>query len=589
MLLLLLLASVAHAQLLSPGPLANAHENVDGDNDCSKCHESGKQVVARLCLDCHKDLGVEIAASRGLHGKAYKGNPCEDCHVEHLGRGAKLIRWPGGVMDKLDHKDTGWPLDGGHQGPACTKCHTRTSPLGKLQFVSTPTTCSGCHADPHKGRFTQTCQKCHDEVKWQHFDQKAFDHSLASYPLTGKHATVACDTCHGSPPRWKPLQSATCDACHADPHKGKFKPKACADCHDTKGWNASDSVVRGSHPKLSLANGHAAVACKTCHDRGNDRPPTKGGTCVACHPNVHAAPFGTKCETCHASIKWIGLADSIGRAAHDKTRYKLDGKHQTTACAGCHPTSKPLDVRYRNVRFDTCAACHADKHHGELTGDCAACHSVAGFAPTTLGVAQHVQTGFTLDGKHAATPCSGCHPGARPRLSWKQPKQQCADCHDNPHGTQFDKEMKSGGCAHCHTAMAWKQAKVDHSTFPLVGAHARTSCVGCHGNVAEGAAAAAFRGIPRECDGCHDDTHAGQFRTSDPVKPCAACHTTEEWKIATFDHTKTRYPLEGAHSKLECAKCHPTEELHDGTKAVRYRLGYVQCKDCHADPHRSPR
>ena len=28
------------------------------------------------------------------------------------------------------------------------------------------------------------------------------------------------------------------------------------------------------------------------HDRGNDKPPSKGKTCVSCHPKVHEAAFG---------------------------------------------------------------------------------------------------------------------------------------------------------------------------------------------------------------------------------------------------------------------------------------------------------
>lgn len=110
---------LAGAQLLSPGPLSHAHANIDGDNNCSKCHESGKQVVARLCLDCHKDLASELAANRGLHGKQYKSQACETCHVEHLGRGTKLIRWPNGAMEKLDHALTGYVLEGGHKKPSC--------------------------------------------------------------------------------------------------------------------------------------------------------------------------------------------------------------------------------------------------------------------------------------------------------------------------------------------------------------------------------------------------------------------------------------------------------------------------------------
>src|SRR5262249_59681750 len=117
----------AAAQVLSPGPLAQAHASIEGDDDCARCHQSGSQVVARLCLDCHKDLGGEIAQGRGLHGRQYRSKPCEECHVEHVGRNTRLVRWPGGTMEQLDHALTGWPLDGGHAKLGCLKCHTQTS------------------------------------------------------------------------------------------------------------------------------------------------------------------------------------------------------------------------------------------------------------------------------------------------------------------------------------------------------------------------------------------------------------------------------------------------------------------------------
>jgi hypothetical protein len=132
-LVVLLIARGAQAQLLSPGPLAQAHASIDTDNDCGKCHASGKQVVAQLCLDCHKDLAAELSANRGLHGKQYKGQACETCHVEHVGKNAKLIRWPGGSADKLDHKLTGWPLVEAHAKVSpCAKCHTKSSPQARL-------------------------------------------------------------------------------------------------------------------------------------------------------------------------------------------------------------------------------------------------------------------------------------------------------------------------------------------------------------------------------------------------------------------------------------------------------------------------
>ena len=579
---------MTHAQLLSPGPLANAHKQIDNDNDCAKCHQSGKQVVAKLCLDCHKDLNTELAASRGLHGKQYKPKPCEECHVDHLGRTAKLVRWPGGAMEKLDHGLTGYTLDGGHTKVGCLKCHTKSSPLGKPVFLGTATACASCHKDPHAGKLSADCQKCHSTKEWQAFERKAFDHALARFPLTGKHADVACEKCHtGTPPKWKPLEFATCESCHADPHKGQFKPQPCTACHDTKSWQGATDLVRKNHPKLSLANGHVKVGCKTCHDRGTSKPPSKGSTCESCHSPIHVAKFGGRCETCHASIKWVGLPESVGRDNHGKTRYPLAGKHASVDCARCHPASKPVAQRFRNLRFDACATCHADVHKGEFTqrnkGECAQCHTLDGFGTTTFGVTQHATAKLALEGKHTATPCSSCHPNKR---DLRVAKQQCADCHANPHGTQFAAEMAKNGCATCHTALDWHQAKIDHSTWPLVGAHARTACAACHGEQKKGAEPAAYRGVPRDCEGCHDDIHAAQFTQTQPAKRCTTCHATETFKIAsTFDHTKTRYPLEGMHKNVACAKCHPAQTLRNGTTAVRWRLGYMQCKDCHANPH----
>jgi hypothetical protein len=583
---------VAAAQVLSPGPLSQAHANIEGDNDCSKCHESGNKVVARLCLDCHKDLGSEISATRGLHGRQYASKPCEECHVEHVGRRTKLIRWPGGAPERIDHGLTGWPLDGSHAKVTCQKCHAKTSSQGRAQFVGTRNACAACHKDPHAGRFATDCQRCHAATEWKAFERARFDHKLAKFALTGKHADVACEKCHtGASPRWQPLAFATCEACHADPHKGQLRPKACVACHDTGGWASGDDKMRTNHPRLSLANGHAKVACKTCHDRGNDRPPAKGAACDSCHRPIHVARFAARCETCHASIKWLGLPESIGRDSHGKTRYPLAGKHLAVACAQCHPPSRPVAQRFRQVAFAACGGCHADPHKREFAarggGECAQCHTVAGFAPAAFGIAEHARTRFALDGKHVATPCGSCHPGARPRLAFAVARQACRDCHANPHGAQFDKEIAAGGCARCHTAFDWHQAKIDHTAWPLTGAHARTPCAACHGAQQNGAQPASYRGIPRDCEGCHDDIHAGQFRLTSPVKGCNACHDPESFRIAgAFDHRTTRYPLEGKHRPLACDRCHAAELLRNATTAVRWRLGYFQCKDCHASPHR---
>jgi hypothetical protein len=78
----------------------------------------------------------------------------------------------------------------------------------------------------------------------------------------------------------------------------------------------------------------------------------------------------------------------------------------------------------------------------------------------------------------------------------------------------------------------------------------------------------------------------GQFRLSDPLRDCTHCHATTSFKLPRFDHARLgRYPLEGEHARLECDKCHAPATLRNGEQAVRYRLGYRRCGDCHKNPH----
>lgn len=589
----------AEAQFLSPGPLSQPHADIDGDTNCNKCHTGGRKVDDPKCLECHKDLGARIDAGKGLHGTAsYKAKECSICHVEHIGRNAKLVRWPGGDKTKLDHAETGWKLEGAHAPLECAKCHDKKNERGNATFLGLSSTCVPCHTDPHDGSFGKNCLECHDQTEWKKVRMAGgapggFDHGKTAFPLKGKHKPVECKKCHtGDPPKWKGLAFDSCADCHADPHQGKLGPR-CASCHTEESWGAAASRMRGNHPVLSLANGHAKVTCKKCHDRGNDKPPSKGKSCVSCHPKIHEAAFGDDCNRCHASIEWLGLPREIGLSSHKETTYPLKGRHEAVGCAKCHDPKKKPAARFRQLVFDRCAACHFDSHKGEFAirnnkGECAVCHTVDGFMPTLFGPANHAKTVFPLEGRHAAVPCGGCH-GAAPRLDLRNPKRKCAECHANPHGEQFAEEMKKGGCAECHNVEGWSRVKIDHSTWPLTGAHSETACSKCHDASPEDrkkGTGATWKGVPRECEGCHADVHAGQFRLGEPVRGCTDCHDTETYEVKDFDHAKkTRWPLDGKHVALTCDKCHAPEKVKGGLTAVRWRLGYQQCRDCHADPH----
>jgi hypothetical protein len=586
--LIMLFAREAHAQLLSPGPLSKQHASLEGDTHCNDCHSSGKQVNQAGCLGCHGPIGARIGAGKGLHGTAFKGQPCANCHIEHRSGGG-LVKWPSGDPSKLDHALTGWPLNGAHKTTGCRNCHKSAS------FLGLSSSCTPCHKDQHNGRFGNACTNCHDEQTWKNLNLKGFNHDQARFALRGAHQRVACAGCHQEPPKWIGLAFGQCIDCHKDPHKGRLGT-TCTTCHEDTKWKpVSFSHSGARHPGVALIGGHATVLCGKCHDKGNLAAPSKGVECASCHQAVHKAPFGRACIGCHGSIQWMGLPRPVGLAAHTRTEYPLTGKHSDTNCAGCHKPELPRAARYRQLKFGRCADCHADKHQGEFAkrdnGECKSCHATAGFRPTLFSSAMHSDTKFPLVGKHGAAACSSCHTNARPRADLHVAKQACADCHANPHGDQFAKEMAQGGCAHCHSPTGWNLPKIDHSTWPLTGAHATAQCESCHHPTPEdkkSGKGASYRGVPRVCTGCHDDVHLGQFRLTQPVLECDKCHTTRAFKIPTFDHAaNTNWALTGAHQKVECAKCHPVTKIKDSSEAARYRLPSHECKYCHANPHDS--
>lgn len=587
----LVLTAPAHAQLLSPGPLARDHARWEGDDHCSECHSSGRQVDNNKCLACHRELGARVRAGAGLHGREYRGQQCAQCHVDHRGVESHLVRWPGGGPDHFDHRQAGWPLGGAHARVTCNNCHNRRTRSGARTFLGLGTTCRSCHEDPHSGRFGAECQSCHNDRDWHAVNMQRFNHTVTRFPLEGAHARVQCARCHGTPARWRGIDFGSCTNCHRDVHEGRFGAN-CSSCHNETSWTAV-TMTRAAHPGLSLANGHARVACNRCHDRGESSPPSRGSACASCHRPVHEARFGRDCNDCHRSIRWLGIADSVGRSAHARTPFPLRGAHETTDCAGCHRTTLSVNARYRELTFDKCGRCHADRHANEFAardgGECAACHDETAFRPALFGVAMHRTTQFELVGRHEAAPCSGCHRAPPPRLDLRIAVQTCQSCHENPHGDQFSTEMRDRGCAHCHTSLGWDRPNIDHSTWPLTGAHAQAACGSCHTPSEadrHSGRGASYRGVPRECEGCHDDAHGAQFRLTQPVRQCPACHDTDSFRVRRFDHSGvTGFALDGRHRRVACTGCHRETTLRNQAHVVLWRLGYRQCADCHANPH----
>ena len=607
--------------------MARSHAKEDAAGRCGKCHVPGGAPSEKLCLECHKKT-----AKSQYHSRMAKdsGKPCGKCHRDHQGRQFQMIRWK--PTKDFNHSKTGYRLDGKHAKLDCGKCHTRNQRWMGLQNV-----CAGCHKDPHVPTLGRECANCHTEQGF--VPARRFQHDRARFKLRAKHAQVPCAQCHagsGAVARYRGLKFGTCKDCHKDPVPEHSAGVACKTCHSESSWakttRQSGLELHRRRP-FQLRGAHVRVDCNRCHrerEKGGPTPTVRlsrfrglNGDCNSCHEDRHKGQFGKDCASCHVEDSWRVRATK--GFDHARTGWPLQGRHRAANCAACHAGNGSYKQRFSGVRGDRCDRCHVDPHGGPFTsvskGDrCETCHEVGGFLPAAYGVAEHDRAALHLTGAHRVVACRRCHEpmtkapasaadGAKTtRRRGKRGRQQrvqtprghpvarlqgtpkaCRDCHKDPHDGQFAATKPPRDCADCHGDRSFSELRFDHgrSGFPLVGAHAKVPCAGCHLRPAVGQAVR-FRDTPRQCSSCHKDAHRGQFSADGPGRDCADCHTvTEGFRIPGFDHSKTRFALTGRHAKAACVDCHRKQTLPDGGATAHFRLGEMGCEGCHANPHKS--
>src|ERR1700722_1616429 len=287
----------------------------------------------------------------------------------------------------------------------------------------------------------------------------------------------------------------------------------------------------------------------------------------------------------------------------------LSNAHQSVSasstCTSCHqfgaakPTYKCLDCHKEINQLLTAGhGYHAQLKMSDPTSkDCVRCHREHNGADFQLvhwdkPIRQfnHAQAGYVLQGKHANLGCEKCHTPAHMDLAEKSLiqradlaksylglSQNCVTCHQDPHKGDLGPD-----CQQCHNFVDWKQAShfdLAKTKNPFTGLHSKVSCEKCH--VPAGPShTAQFTGLKfGACVDCHTDPHRGEFKTT-----CESCHNTSGWQNVTmsdeFDHSKTKFPLLGAHIKVGCDSCHVGGDFH---KAI----AFGHCDDCHKpDPHK---
>ena len=228
---------------------------------CVDCHQDDiTTFTTDTCYNCHQQMDAEFSLNHLLTF----GAGCLACHdgVDRYG-------------DDFDHNLFVFPLTGRHAEVSCSGCHQNARTIADLQ--SAPQDCFSCHSpdDPHEGRFGTDCAACHTTDGWS---PAAFDHNLSAFPLTGRHAELACEQCHTSG-QFAGLPTS-CVGCHAEPdfHAGLFGTD-CAACHSTAAWTPAQ--FNGQHT-FPLNHGGGAT-CATCHPAGFTTY-----TCYSCHEHEEA-------------------------------------------------------------------------------------------------------------------------------------------------------------------------------------------------------------------------------------------------------------------------------------------------------------
>ncbi len=411
-------------------------------------------------------------------------------------------------------------------------CHAAPPLSNPHASLDNKENCNDCHV-LFEGVPRDKCLKCHTDIKERLDKRKGFHNRVA--------------------------QQMACQSCHRE-HLGRNHNMMGLDeknfDHRLTGW--------------PILGGHENVGCRECHLNtrpGSNRPSYLGTdkACNSCHGDYHGEPKKTSldnCERCHNVFDWAKLNNTLDFNHSKETDFKLDGRHEETACAKCHQGKQ----KFGPIHVNGCETCHTDPHPEDIFGElsCEQCHITKSFRGEMNF--DHSQTGWGLTGKHESALCLDCHSWDK----WAPDSNRCDSCHQDAHRGQF----KGTDCAQCHQPEGFgaPHSLFNHdrmSRFPLEGKHKQIACADCHPK-------GHYKPIDPACRTCHADEnpHGDTFGTD----PCSNCHTPTAWNKTHFDHSRTGFALEGKHQDQACFRCHPNgTELEDDTQR--------DCSYCHTDVH----
>ncbi|MGE0431843.1 MAG: hypothetical protein AB7K09_01700 [Planctomycetota bacterium] len=211
--------------------------------------------------------------------------------------------------------------------------------------------------------------------------------------------------------------------------------------------------------------------------------------------------------------------------------------------------------------------------HKTFPADCSLCHVTERWDQIRADFSfDHAkETGYALNGAHAAAQCLRCHNDRGPVSLFVE--HGCAGCHVDPHKAELGSD-----CAACHTEISWQPtgliAKHQETRFPLYGAHLAVACNRCHQQADVGT----FIGAPVECDACHASLAASATNPDHTAlgwtDTCERCHGATSWNTPHFHHEV--FPLTNAH-QTACTNCHTSGDYSVALDPA--------CLSCHSDDY----
>lgn len=570
-------------------PLFGAHQTAD----CGMCHQNYEvrqfEPVQTDCYSCHAKDYFATAVPNHPNGKF--STDCTMCHD------VKAVNWR---SSNINHEF--FPLTGGHSRPSCYDCHNQGS------FAGLSRDCYSCHQpnfeaaknpDHVLGNFSKQCQTCHNINAWV---PAQFDHNLTTFPLTGRHTTVQCSSCHtqgytGTPKACVSCHQTNYNATTNPNHLSASFPTTCESCHTTTGWQPAQFDHDG--PFFPIYSGKHRGKWNACGDCHTNPASYADFTCTSCHEHnqndmnsEHQGIQGYRwessaCLACHPS------GEANGAFNHQLSPFPLTGAHVTTDCALCHTTGYP------NTPND-CFSCHqtgynlTNKLNHTLAGfsqNCTECHNTSGWVSTTFN--HSTTTGFPLTNAHSTPVCSACH-----ETTYTGTVSECSSCHIDDYNAATNPNHLSPHfptiCSDCHTNSAWVPSTFNHDAqyFPIYSGKHRNewnnNCLSCHtipGNFAS-----------FSCIDCHEHNqtsmnqeHQGVANYQWNSQRCFDCHPDGN-NGPTLKQDHSFYPISGKHTSVTCNECHSSEggkpeciQCHQEelTSAHKLEASNTRCWECH--------